>query len=403
VTIEIRSVRAEEMSAYRRISTYVFAENDRDPEDRSDEPVQPEWTTCAFVDGRIAAVMAAFPFTMRWNGAPVAVAGITDVGTDPEFRRRGLLRRLKEHGFREQRERGQYLAILWASMGAIYQRFGYGLASTDARYEFDPRQAALVDDVASRGSVRLTPADEALPELKRAYRTFATPRTLALHRADVAWRYLLRGGAKDARRHVAVYRDGDGAPTGYVVFGTKEVPARSEPAPDQEMDVHEFVAADRDAFRGLWEFIRAHDLVARVHMRVAEDDPAPALMLEPRALRRRTADGIWMRIVDVERALPLRRYGEAGALTLTVRDDLCDWNDGTFRIETDGASAEAGRTTDAPDLTLPVRSLAMLASGHYSATQLERWGQLETRHADALRTADRLFATEYRPHCLDGF
>jgi len=42
--------------------------------------------------------------------------------------------------------------------------------------------------------------------------------------------------------------------------------------------------------------------------------------------------------VDVERALPVRRYGEAGALTLTVRDDLCDWNDGTFRLETDGAT-----------------------------------------------------------------
>lgn len=400
--IEIRAVQADEMTAYRRLSHYVFAESARDPSDLGDDPMRPEWTTCAFVDGRLAAVTAAIPFTMRWNGVPLSVAGITDVGTDPEFRRRGLLRQLKVHSLGEQRERGQSVAILWASFGAIYQRFGYGLASTHARYEFDPRQAELLDSTPAGGAVRLTPVDEALPDLQRAYVTFAGPRTLALDRMDWVWRWVLRGPKKEPR-HVGIYRNAAGEPTGYVVYDTKELDRPFEPSPDQEMTVREFVAADLDAFRGLWAHIRAHDLVERVHMRVAEDDPAPALMAEPRALRRRTMDAIWMRIVDVERALPQRGYVESGALTIAVRDELCDWNHATFRLETDGSSAEVARTRATPDLTLPVRSLAMLASGHYSATQLARWGQLEGRDPAALVTADRLFATEYRPYCLDGF
>ncbi|MDA0366127.1 MAG: GNAT family N-acetyltransferase [Chloroflexi bacterium] len=402
MTIEIRAVRADEMAAYRRISTYVFAEGERDAEDLRDDPMLPEWTTCAFVDGRLAAVSAAIPFTMRWNGSPVAVAGVTDVGTDPEFRRRGLLRRLIQQGFREQRERGQTVAILWASMGAIYQRYGYGLASTLARYDFDPRQAALVDGPPPTGAVRLTPLDEAEPDLRRAYATYAAPRTLALDRMDWAWRYLLRARTKEPR-YVGIYRNGAGDPTGYVVYGTKELDRPLEPSPDQVMNVHEFLAADLDAFRGLWAYIRTHDLVERVQMRAAEDDPAPALMLEPRALRRRTMDAIWMRIVDVERALAQRRYAEAGTITFAVRDELCDWNDATFRLETDGNSAGVTRTSDGADITLPARSLAMLASGQYSASQLARWGQLEGRAPAALVTADRLFATEYRPYCPDGF
>ena len=53
------------------------------------------------------------------------------VGTLPEFRRRGLLRQVMTRAIGEQRDRGQALAMLWASMGAIYQRYGYGLASAN--------------------------------------------------------------------------------------------------------------------------------------------------------------------------------------------------------------------------------------------------------------------------------
>ena len=68
-----------------------------------------------------------------------------------------------EQSFREQRERGQALAILWASFGAIYQRFGYGPASTHVSYEVDPREIAFASGNRDRaaGQVRVMPKDEA--------------------------------------------------------------------------------------------------------------------------------------------------------------------------------------------------------------------------------------------------
>jgi predicted acetyltransferase len=402
VAIEIRAARPDELTDFRRVSSYVFAAND-DPDSPSEDFTQPEFTTCAFVNGRLAATLGAYPFTMRWNGAPVRTAGVTTVGTYPEYRRRGLLRRMMLHALGAQRDGGEYVAILWASMGAIYQRFGYGLASTNVRYELDPREAALLSPAEPTGEVRLTPKDEAMPDLERIHAEYVAPRNLMLHRVAPMWRHRMRK-QDEQLAHVAVYRDGDGRPTGYLLFRTKEVHRPFEPGPDQEMDVRDLVATDVDAYRALWEFVRRHDLVARVTMWPAEDDPAPSLLLEPRALRRRTTDGIWMRLVDVERALPLRPYGEPGALTLRVRDDVCDWNEATFRLETDGPDAQVARTTHhEPDLTLPARALAMLASGHFSATHLARWGQLEARDAAALRLADRMFATEHRPYCPDGF
>ncbi|HJM89744.1 MAG TPA: GNAT family N-acetyltransferase [Dehalococcoidia bacterium] len=406
MTTEIRAARADEMAEFSCLQRYVFAENDAEGPD-AESPVQPDWTTCAFVDGRIAATMGAFLFRMRLNGAAVDVAGVTAVGTYPEYRRTGLLRRVMEQGLREQREREQSLAILWASFGAIYQRFGYGLASTWVRYELDPRQGALEDASPLAGAVRLLALDEARPIIERLYIEYSGPRTLDVHRAPAYWDSVFRERPK-RQRYAAVYFDEGGEPRGYALYETKWREggvSKPEPGPNQLMTVQEFVAVDVDAFKGLWEYLCRHDLVARIEMPgVPEDDPARSLMLEPRELRRITGDGIWLRVVDVERALPQRPYGDRGELSIAIVDDgLCEWNNGTYLLETNGVESEVTRTDREPDISMPARSLASLISGHDSASYLARAGLIEARDEQALSLADRLFATVYRPHCGTGF
>ena len=137
---------------------------------------------------------------------------------------------------------------------------------------------------------------------------------------------------------------------------------------------------------------------------LAEDDPAPELLLEPRMLNRRTFDGIWMRVVDVEKALADRPYGARGELTIHVAaDQMCPWNDGTYLLETDGPSASVRRVDREPDLTLSVNELATLISGYRGASHLARAGRVEARDQQVLRTADAIFRTERAPHCPNDF
>ena len=403
MSIEIRAARPDEMDDYQRLASYVFGNSDSIAASDDPQLVQPEWTTCAFVDGRLATTMGAYPFRIRLNGATVSAAGVTAVGTYPEFRRRGLLRRVIIQGFAEQREREQSLAILWASYGAIYQRFGYGLASTWVQYSFDPRDVALREPYEGAGSVSLARGDEALATIKRVYIEHVRPRNLMLHRADVMWQRGIMRIDDKKRRHIAIYRDEGGEARGYMVYGLKEEHRDGVSGPDQAMDVRDFVALDLDAYRALWGYIRSHDLVLRVTINPAEDDPAPALLLEPRALHRKLGDANWMRVVDVERALPQRPYGERGSLVIAVRDELCEWNDGTFQLESDGETTEVTRTDREPELTMPVSALARLLAGHASATELQRAGLIETSDDAVRRLADRMFATEYRPYSPDGY
>jgi predicted acetyltransferase len=389
---EIRPITDDELPELQRITSYAFGGFDGQPPPW----IHPDWTMCAFVDGRIATTFGAWPFRVRLNGRSTSMAGVTMVATLPEFRRRGLLRQVMTKALAEQRERGQALAILWASMGAIYQRYGYGLASTNVTYEVDPRQILFAHGDRAEGSVRLYSQQEARPIFEAIYKEFSRPRNLMIQRSGALWDIRQQGD----KQQFGVYHDGAGAPRGFLGFETGNE-AR------QTIAVNDWAALDPDAYRGIWEFLGYHDLVGKVRwQRVPEDDPAPLLFLEPRELRRQTGDAIWMRVTDVAAALPLRPYGDADAFTIAVTDPICDWNDGTFVLETTGEESSATRIDGPPariDLAMPVSSLAVLLSGHRSATTLARAGLLRAEDDETLTRADRVFATAYAPWCNDNF
>ncbi|HMO96860.1 MAG TPA: GNAT family N-acetyltransferase, partial [Tepidiformaceae bacterium] len=251
--IEIRPIRPDELQQYGRNVAYVFASE----EGMEDElkGTQPDFTTCAFVDGKLASTFATLPFTVRLNGAPVPMGGVTAVGTLPEFRRQGLLRQTMTQALATMRDRNQNLAILWASMGAIYQRFGYGLASAQVNYSFDPRYVGFERSYEIPGRVEMLPKDDSFPIMKQLYIEWATPRNLCIHRSTFLWTVnTLRPPKKDHPVHTAIYRDEGGTPRGHVVYTTEDK-TTPEPGPSQELTVSDFIALDTGAARALWDYI----------------------------------------------------------------------------------------------------------------------------------------------------
>lgn len=407
MSFEIRACRdADEMQAYQKVLQYVFAEAERDVEEEGSQTL-PEWTTCAFssTDG-LVATMGTFPFTARLNGEAVPMGGVTGVGTLPGFRRRGLLRRIMTRGFETMHERGQAFAILLASMGAIYQRFGYGNAAQRVAYRFDPRHVAFETETESPGTVTtLMAGDEALPVAKKIYVEWATPRNLPLHRVAPLWEHQTFRKPKERPVYTAVYRNAGGEPRGYLVY-TTEAKRRPDPGPDQDMDVRDFCALDTESYRALWNYIRSHDLVAEVRMWncLPEDDPAPDLLLEPRMLNRTTGDWIWMRIVDVEQALTARPYPVEGKLVIGLpEDEMCPWNACAYELETAPSGSRARVTNGEPDLVIKPNMLSGLLAGYRGATHYLRAGLLEECTPGAAARADSIFRTAYAPFCPNEF
>jgi len=406
MSIEIRACRdAEELASYGEVIAYAFAVNDRASLQTELDAVRPEWTTCAFDNGKAVSTLGTIPFSVQLNGRTVPIGGVTGVGTLPGYRRTGLLRQTMTAALQRMHDEGTPLALLWASLGAIYQRFGYGIASPLLRYTFDPRLTGLLPGYGSTGRCELVPLEHARARIEPVYAAFAAPRNLLLNRTDFLWNSdILRQKPQEAR-YVMVYRDVTGMDTGYVVYSTREEEAPRRTLPPQILEVQDIAWLNLDAYTGLWECLREHDMVREVRMRwmAGEDDPMPLMLSEPRALNTTSIDGTWMRVVDAREALAARPYAGAGRLRIGIRDDLCPWNHATWELETDGPSSTVRSATGTPDISMPIASLATLLTGHRNSSTLARAGRIDPAPAAVLHEADRIFATDYAPYTPNMF
>ena len=85
MAVEIRPATAGEMSEF----PHVWATGLGLPGDRT-HLKDPEQTLCAFENGKMTSTSRALPFTVYFDGKDVPAAGIADVSTLPEYRRRGV-------------------------------------------------------------------------------------------------------------------------------------------------------------------------------------------------------------------------------------------------------------------------------------------------------------------------
>lgn len=404
--IEIRQATAAEMGEFGILGGYVYGGAFGDgPESLVAKVTRPEWTLCAFDDGKLATTFSTIPFTMRANGIAMPLAGVSTVGTQPEYRRQGLVRRIHTRALEQMRDAGQPVAALWASQAAIYQRYGYAMATVLRRYAVDTVDIRFHDGAGGGDRVERIGLDAGYDTIKAVYIEFIADRTGYLHRAKDLWlsNVLDAEDEKEGPVWVAVCHDADGRATGYVVY-TLRADKVDHPARAQELQVRELVWLDQDAYRSLWGFIASHDLVGRVSWTSAPaDDPAFEFFLEPRMLHARDHEGAWYRIVDVPKALAGRGYDVAAEISVGIEyDPLTPWNAGVWHLETSTEGAHAHATGETPDIRLGVKAMASLFTGFRSATELANWGLL-AGNRDAVVRADAVFRTRYAPHCPDHF
>ena len=400
---EFRRVTNEEMRDFFSLESYVFADNRTLSQEKIDEnPLKSEMTTCAFHKGQLVATGGGFPFKMRFNGHGVFADGVTAIGTEPAYRRRGLVRRIITERFEQARNNGQFASILWASFAAVYQRFGYGLGSQHLHYAFDPRFAQLQSDAEPTGYMRRVSLEQAKGLIPGVHRRYIEDRTMNLHRHPTTWDFV---HFKSNRHHFAIHFDEHDNPDGYISYGLQETePPGYEGNLDQRLNVRDFVHLDVNAFRALWGYLLRHDLVFEVSIDVPTDDPARHLLREPRVLRTKWHDGLWFRVVDVEELLSRRHYGCAGDVTIDIPVDReCPWNVGKYRLQTDATETHVAKHQGDCDLSITVNGLASLLSGNISLSRLHANGIAQVNSTGKLRQLDAMFSTKHAPFCNDGF
>jgi predicted acetyltransferase len=362
------------------------------------------------VDGTIAGTAGAFATELTVpGGSTIPLCAVTAVTVLPTHRRRGILRQLMQEQLADAVDRGETAAMLIAAEWPIYGRYGYGMAIEAAQTTLDARTARFLPAPGRdpAGEIELV-EPSALKEL--------APPVFDVHRAQVAgpisrgpmtWDLLLglrvRPGQDPPKGRVAVvHRAPDGTVDGYALYHAKDT--WQDNTPRVEIVVDELITTDPRAYRELWVYLASIDWVTTVKAGVRPIDEPLRLLLEDgrAAVQRDRSDHMWVRILDIRRALEARRYETPVALVVEVHDQQLGLG-GRFELDAGPDGATATPTARDADIALEIDALGGAYLGNTPLWWFAQAGKVEERTPGALVRLDAALRTTHAPWCTTNF
>ena len=400
MAIEVRGIRPEEADDLVRAVSTGFGGpiNARDLEIER-MVLEPDRAVAARDGDRFVGGSWVVSSTVSVPGAIVPAAGITGVAVLPTHRRRGILTSMMRRLLDDLRER-EAVSTLWAAEGAIYGRFGYGMATVGAELSIERPYTAFRPGYARSGDVRLVTREEAHKIVPPIYDRAAgeTPGFPGRNEAWSRYRWEIHDFVDDGfgkEYFFAVHEGADGA-DGYVVYRIKTDWAGDEM---HTLKIEELVSTTTGAYADLWRYLFDVDLVKKVLAPVRQArEPLLHLLDDPNHLKVALHDGLWVRPVRVAEALAARRYRTEGRLVLEVADPFCDWNTGRYELLVGPEGAECAPTDADPDLEVTAEDLGAVYLGGIPFRDLARAGRIAAS-PEILGRADALFAWDPPPWC----
>lgn len=410
VDARLRPVTPDEWPAFAHAMHDVFAEEA--PASFAERPssvAELDRSLSMWEGDRVVATAGIYSRTLAVPGALVPCAGITWVTVAPTHRRRGVLTAIMRRQLTELHEQQREpVAGLWAAEYPIYGRFGYAPATRRGGWTGRTQGMRFRSGVdTGTGSVRPAEPGEfraAAVVLHEQLRRWV-PGNLA---RDERWwdRFMLDEPEERKGRpakQLLLHTEADGTASGYATYRRTSAWSQSS-EPEGEITVDEVRAATPAAYAALWQYLLSIDLVRTVRSGMAsDDDPLRHLIADVRALHARPVDALWLRVVDVGRALSARRYPAPLDMVFEVRDDFCPENTGRWHLWGHPAGAFCDRTDRDPDIVLGIEELSAAYLGGVSLASLQGAGRVHEISPGAVVQASTGFGWPVTPWCPDEF
>jgi predicted acetyltransferase len=382
------------------IAQYFGGPLDEERIDRFSKVLPFERMHAAFEDGEVVGGAGAFPFEFSVPGAVLPCGGVTVVGVYPTHRRRGVLRAMMDAQLRDIHEREEPIAALWASEETIYGRFGYGLAAWAGEIKLPRVWNDYAVPFERRGKTRFVTAEEAATLFPPVWDALMHERPGVFQRTKPWWELrrlrMLDEEKSNPKRFVVL--ELDGSVQAYAIYRLHH--SFEDGASTAGLEVSEVIGASPQATAEMWRFLLDIDWYATLEASLLPLDHALfTLLATPRRARYRMIDSLWVRLVDVGAALSGREYSSDGSIVFDVRDAVCPWNEGRWKLD----GGDAARTDAAADLALDASALGSAYLGAVSFAQLRDGLRLEELSDGAVQRADAIFEWRPLPWCPEIF
>jgi predicted acetyltransferase len=408
VSIEEYALRPATFDDWERLYAMIADGFHEDVEEESRDLLralhEPERTIIATLGEEFAGTVAAYTRDLTIPGNVVPAAYVTAVGVEATHRRQGLLNRMMAGLLADSKAKGEPVAVLWASEGRIYQRYGYGLAARRLSFKAS-REVQLITPPPRHTRLHPVELPGALPQLVGLYERLRADRPGWASRSQSWWDYVtsdIKAERHGATRLRCVVHEGPDGLDGYALWRVKD--DWSPTATQGEVRVRELVAATGEAYQALWHFMLNVDLTRWVsYPFAANDEPLLYQVNEPRMLTATMLDSLWVRLIDVPAALAARRYAAPVDVVIEVTDPILPENTGAWHLTGGTGSARCVPVERPADLRVDLNALGAAYLGDASLTVLAAAGRVRELTPGALAPATVAFGWYQAPSVIEVF
>lgn len=384
----VRHLTTDDVEQYNDLLRYAFQiteqelmETGWDDDDikQSKFPVLERADVMGCFDGdTLVSQFASYPLEMNIYGSKYPIGFVTSVCTYPEYTGHGIMSRLMFETMVNMREKGISFALLYPYSIPLYHGFGWEIVSNKISYTIKDTQ--IPNQVITSGYVRRVEWEN--QDFKALHAKFASVTHGCLYRNALAWEEYWRWDEDDT--NVAVYYNVKDKPCGYMVYLIK----------NDIMHIKEMVYLNREAQKGLWEYIHAHDsMIDEVHGSTYFSEPI-AFEMDDGDIKESIRPYAMGRIIDVEDFLadyPCDPDGGTLCIELEIEDSLLPWNDRTFNVRFADGHCTMTREPAEYHLKMGIGTFTTLLLGYKTAERLYELERIEGREEAVERLDDVLF------------
>jgi len=387
---EPRKLAADELIQLKKIHTVVYNQRNDYSTEESQEPDPLDhpagWAWGVFDKTKLLAGMFEIDYLMRFDGNSVKMSGISGVGTLPEARNGGHIRRIFEKLLPQARENGVVFSNLCPFSHDFYRKFGYEIAC--ARKNLNIPTGDLSEIKPTGQFVHILPGDDT-SLLAQVHSAYISDINHGIHRDywpdNRAWKRFTREDPYKSGTYLYLWKDENGIARSYIQY--KDIMEEG----DHNMSVTELAFIDKKGLYGALGIIAGlsaqfENLKWMMPTFIdASDFTGDAWSLEQKINPRDMT-----RVVNVKTALELmRRPNSDGEYVIEVEDENITANSGKYLVQFGAQGAKVSISKKDADITCDILTLSQLVTGYRSLENalcsrregLEVHGNIETLKA----------------------
>jgi len=386
--IEIRRMKTEDLLQFYRIHTIVynqrkdFSKEENQKIDPLDHPA--DWACGVFENGKLLAGTYEIDYLMRFDGHSVKMTGIGGVGTLPEARKGGHIRRIFEKLLPEAYEKGVVFSNLTPFSHDFYRKFGYEIACNRNRLTIDTGD---LSEIRSKGEfVHILPGDDTTL-LAEVHSSYIENINHGIHRdswpENRAWKRFTKEDPCASGIYAYLWKDETGKARSYIKY--QDVLEEGE----HNMSVIELAFIDKKGLYGALGIVGG--LSAQFEnfkwLMPTFIDPLDFFAGDAWSIEQEIRPRDMTRVINVKTALELmRRPCCEGEYIIEVEDENISANSGKYLVQFGREGSKVSLTKKDADICCDMPTLSQLVTGYrtlenalYSRQEgLEVFGNLET-------------------------